>query len=530
MLTTDVLIVGAGPTGLTMASLLSRFGIPFLHIERNAEPSIHSKALVIQARTLELLEQLALTERFLEDGEHALALNMVVRGNKRAHIPLSEVGEGLTRHPYLFILEQFKTEKLFLSYLEEKKQSPRWQEELLSFRQDEESITAQIKTAEGKEETIRAKYLIAADGARSTVRNQLQLAFKGGTYENRFYVADVEVVGDIPVAPQEVSVCLWRESFLGFFPMKGTPGRFRIVGALPDELQNKEVIEFEDIRKEARIMGFAKETGFDLRDSLWHSVYKLHHRHVEQMSVGRAFLLGDAAHIHSPAGGQGMNTGIQDAFNLAWKLAYVLKGWSPPKLLATYHDERYPVAKALIQTTDRGFSIATSKRALPKFLRMVVAPLVFPLVIRFSFLRKRVFRLISQIGVAYLKSPLSRAKSLPKAKHLKAGQRCPDVLLADGSRLHPRLQQGDFFLLCVEQPALAQALQEEMRPLYGERVSCVASSAQQQDEARTALEKGEIFLIRPDGYLALAMGKDSPQSRQALKEYLATWLSPAPKS
>lgn len=527
METVDVLIVGGGPTGLTAACLLARYGVSFLLVEQNAGPSIHSKALVIQARTLELLEQLGLTESFVQEGEQAIALNMVVHGVRKARIPFSEIGEKHTRFPFFFILEQFKTEKLLLNCLQQTQHHPTWNTELVSFEQDAEGVIATIRsTQDNTTRQVRAQYLVAADGARSVVRHQLQLAFKGGTYENRFYVVDAQVCGDVPIVNREVSVCPSHDGFLGFFPMKGTNRRFRVVGILPEHLRDKTEVEFEDIRQEALRVGFSPRTGFDLKDCLWHSVYRLHHRYVEKMSVGRVFLAGDAAHIHSPAGGQGMNTGIQDAFNLIWKIVYVLRGWSHPSLLQTYHTERHPVAKTLVYTTDLGFGIATSKNILARFARMVLAPLFIPLALRIPFVRNLSFRMLSQIGISYAKSPLSRPTGTPKAKHLKVGLRVPDTNLHHGSRLHQQLEHGKWILLCVDQPELADTLRIEFSSRWQHLLECCSTSdAPRSGEEAKAFQAGEILLIRPDGYLGFSLHKNSPAGLTALEKYITTWCS-----
>ena len=258
----------------------------------------------------------------IEEGQQTKALNMFARGKHRATMQL-DLGTGLILYPYMLNIEQFKTEKIILDHLAGKGIQPEWNRELASFTQipgSSSGVTAIVRsTKDGSTEEIQAKYMVAADGARSTVREALKVPFVGGTYENRFFVADVEVPGTIPHA--ELSICLTAQGFTGFFPMKGER-RFRAIGTLPPSMRDQVEISFEDIRKIiVGQAGFAADQNFDVRDSRWHAVYRLHHRHVTQMRHGGIFLAGDAAHIHSPAGGQGMNTGMQDAFNLGWKLA-----------------------------------------------------------------------------------------------------------------------------------------------------------------------------------------------------------------
>lgn len=411
----DVLIVGAGPTGLTMACLLAQYGVSFRIIEKNKAISDRSKALAVQARTLELFEQLGISSRAIKAGHPAEGLDLFIRGRQRASIDLKGYGEGLTKYPFLLILEQSKTERLLGDALQALGCEVEWEKKLVDFQQQPELVTAIVWT-DGKPETVRAKYLIAADGARSDVRSILKIPFEGGTYENRFLLADVAVSG--PVSRRHISLCISHEGFAGFFPMVGTD-RFRTIGIIHEYLPENADRELATIEEEVRRQSQLPVT---LSDPRWISTYKLHHRNVARFKVQRCFFAGDAAHVHSPAGGQGMNTGIQDSFNLAWKLSWVLKGRARESILETYHEERFPIARRLIHTTDQIFSFVSNRQLFFKFSRLYLVPSVLQVLSKTQVFRSFVFRTISQIGISYRQSPLSQSEVYFEAD-FKAGDR-----------------------------------------------------------------------------------------------------------
>jgi 2-polyprenyl-6-methoxyphenol hydroxylase-like FAD-dependent oxidoreductase len=327
MINTEVLIVGAGPTGLSLACQLVRYGIDFVLIEKNAGITRYSKAIGVQARTMEIYEQLGVVEQALDRGQITGKIQIITGGKIRGGVDLSAMGEGLSPYPYLFILEQSKNERLLYEYLQSHQKEVLWQTELIDFIHDDSSATAQVKTAEGITETITAKYLVGCDGAKSPVRQALGLSFAGSTLERLFYVADAQISWEF--SHDAGYGCLSRDSETIFFPMAGED-RYRIIGTFPEgfDQPTKEIL-YPEI--EQRIKEDTK-LDLDISDVNWFSVYKVQTRAVKKFSVGRCFVAGDAAHIHSPAGGQGMNTGIQDAYNLAWKMAFVIKGYAGSNL------------------------------------------------------------------------------------------------------------------------------------------------------------------------------------------------------
>ncbi|HEX8189138.1 MAG TPA: FAD-dependent monooxygenase, partial [Pyrinomonadaceae bacterium] len=350
---TDVLIVGAGPTGLSLACQFVRHGVGFLVVEKGAGPTPYSKAIGVHARTLEIYEQMGLAREAVRLGAVAGKVRLLSGGEVRGEFDLSDVGGGLSPYPYVLMLEQSKNERLLYHYLENHGGGVLWDTALESFSQTAAGVTARVKTAGGAPQTVEAKYLVGCDGAKSPVRHALGLAFEGSTFERTFYVADAQVDWGFP--HDGLAVSLSKETFVVFFPLKGER-RYRVVGVFPEEFAKEEgEVLYEEI--EARIRA---EAGLelDLHDVEWFSTYKVHTRHAAAFSDGRCFLAGDSAHVHSPAGAQGMNTGIQDAYNLAWKMALVLKGRAGERLLDTYNEERLENAKNLLRTTDRMFQLA----------------------------------------------------------------------------------------------------------------------------------------------------------------------------
>jgi hypothetical protein len=287
---------------------------------------------------------------------------------------------------------------------------------------------------------IEAKYLVGCDGAKSLTRRLLGLEFSGTTFERMFYVADAQV--DWKFSHDALHVCLSKETFVIFFPLKGEK-RYRIVGVFPEEFARDEKdIMYEEI--EQRVKQEA-QLDLDIHDVEWFSTYKVHTRHVSKFSEGRCFLAGDSAHIHSPAGAQGMNTGIQDGYNLAWKIAMALTGAANDRLLETYNEERLENARHLLQTTDRLFHFAAGSEWIVEFLRTNVLPPIAKYIFGFDAVKKYVFPLISQIGINYRNSSLSRHTG-DEFLSVKAGDRMP-YFLVDGQSIYDRLNQPKFHWL-----------------------------------------------------------------------------------
>jgi 2-polyprenyl-6-methoxyphenol hydroxylase-like FAD-dependent oxidoreductase len=494
-ITTDVLIVGAGPTGLSLACQLVRHGVDFVILEKNEGPTPYSKAIGVHARTLEIYEQMDLATRATGQGTIAGKVRMLEGGEVLGEVDLSNIGAGLSAYPYMLLLEQNKNERLLYDYLQTHGAEVHWQTELESLAQIQSSVIAQVKTPAGEIQTIEAKYLVGCDGPKSKVRHSLGLTFEGSTFERLFYVADVQV--DWKFSHDALHVCLARNAVVAFFPMKGE-NRFRIVGAFPEGYdKNQGEVLYEEI--ERRIKDEA-EIDLDITRVDWFSTYKVHTRHVNKFSEGRCFVAGDAAHIHTPAGGQGMNTGIQDAYNLAWKLTCVLRGNARETLLDTYNEERLPNAERLLQTTDRMFNLAAGTDWLLNLIRTTIFPPMAKFILSFDAVKTRFFPLISQIGINYRSGSLSKHDGDGEFE-VKAGDRMP-YFLVDGKSVYDRLREPRFHLVIFSDGDNdVSALRAEVESEYATLLDCHVVPIYPHVAKIFDTSDPFMLLLRPDNHL-----------------------------
>ncbi|QQZ44146.1 FAD-dependent monooxygenase [Pseudomonas sp. SK3(2021)] len=489
----DVLIIGAGPTGLVLALWLSRQGVKVRILDQTAGPGTTSRALAVQARTLELYRQLDLTQAILDQGHRVPAANLWVKGEQAAHLPLSSIGADLTPYPFLEIYPQDQHEQLLIERLQRFGVTVERQTELLSFTDHGHLISAQLRGADGQEETCQAFYLAGCDGAHSTVRKNLGIDFPGGTYQQVFYVADVDARG--PALNGELHADLDEADFLAVFPLAGE-GRARLIGTVRDErAEQAQTLKFEDVSR--RAMDNLK---VQVDRVNWFSTYRVHHRVAERFFNGRAFLLGDAAHVHSPAGGQGMNTGIGDAINLAWKLAAVLSGKAEEHLLATYEFERIEFARRLVATTDRVFSFVTADGPIANLLRTRLAPLLIPKVTAVEAAREFLFRTVSQITLNYRDMPLSCGS----AGHVHGGDRLP---WAHGA-VSDNFASLDHLGWQVHVYGVAS---DALRAWCAERQLPLTVFDWEPAHQAAGLARNGFYLLRPDTYVALAEKSADPK-------------------
>ncbi len=500
---TDVIIVGAGPTGLSLACQLIRYNLDFVIIDKTEGVTPYSKALGVHARTLEIYEQLGLAQKAVEQGTVAGKVRMLEGGKIVGEVDLSNIGHGLSLYPYMLVLEQSKNEQLMYEYVQSRGKDVFWQTELESFSQDQTSVIARVKNSSGVSHVIEGKYLVGCDGPRSPVRHGLGLSFEGSTFERLFYVADVQI--DWNFSHDGLHVCIARNSVVAFFPMPGEK-RWRIVGSFPEGLDKEEgEVLYEEI--EARIRE-ETELEFDITRVDWFSTYKVHARHVEKFSAGRCFLAGDSAHIHTPAGGQGMNTGIQDAYNLAWKVALVLNHSADAPLLDTYNEERLPNAKRLLETTDRMFNLAAGTDWFVGLIRTTVFPSMAKYILSIDAVRKRFFLLISQLGITYRDSSLSAHENDGEFA-VKAGDRMP-YFLVEGKSIYDHLRAPRFHLLTFSdgqsdynreteefETEFAQLVDHYVVPLYPHVVELFG------------MNKPFNVLLRPDNYIGFISSESS---------------------
>jgi 2-polyprenyl-6-methoxyphenol hydroxylase-like FAD-dependent oxidoreductase len=501
---TDVLIVGAGPTGLMFANQLGRRGVRALIIDRHEGPSLQTRALGVQARTMEIYSSLGIVERALELGKVGTGANIWAQGRKMARVPLGEAGKELTPYPYIFILGQDDNERIMGARLRDWGMSVQWNTELVGLNQESGHVTASLKEPDGSTRKITTAWVAGCDGARSAVRELNGISFPGAPYEHVFFVADTEVTGTM--VPDEVNVYLWREGFHLFFPMRGKD-HWRVVGILPRTMRDRSDVKFEDVVPSLRGEAGA---GLNFGACTWFSTYRIHHRCASCFRDRRCFLLGDAAHIHSPVGAQGMNTGLQDAYNLAWKLALVVKSGADAALLDSYEEERIPVARRLLNTTDRAFRLVVSDSWLAGFLRTQILARIAAFALGLRQIQKIAFGTVSQTGIHYRQSFLSQSLgSLPdSAPH--AGDRFPWLRLkfsANGpvEDLFRKLDDTRFNLIVIGQtsPAgqtfgLGSLLHVHVLP------NDFVNDAQL---ARAHIPRLSFYLLRPDGHVGICGGR-----------------------
>ena len=504
---TDVLIVGAGPTGLALACQLIRYDVDFVIIDKKETTTPYSKAIGVQARTLELYEQIGLADELITLGAIAEKARMFAGGKVRGEIEFREIGKGMSPYPFVLIVAQERHETLLYEYIKRPGKDVRWQTELESFSQDAAGVTATVKGSNGETRTIKAKYLVGCDGAKSLVRHTLGLGFEGSTFERLFYVADVQI--DWEFGHGALQIFLMKSSLLAFFPMSGD-GQYRIVGTFPDEFEKDEGdILYEEI--EARIKIDA-DINLDIKHVNWFSTYKVHTRHVSRFNEGRCFLAGDSAHIHTPAGAQGMNTGIQDGYNFAWKIALVLNGSADKKLMDSFNQERLENAQNLMKTTDQFFNLVASPNPILVFFRLYVFPYVANIAFGINAVKRFVFPVISQIAINYRTSRVSRNVGSFK---VKAGDRMP-YFEVNNQSVYSQMHEPKFHLLAVGGDGF-DTVEEDLEDLLD--VCNLALTTEVAEIFGT--DKPFILLVRPDNYIGLISNN---VSLDAVRKYLSEIL------
>jgi 2-polyprenyl-6-methoxyphenol hydroxylase-like FAD-dependent oxidoreductase len=500
MTQTEVLIVGAGPTGLVLALWLTKCGVQVRIVDKTAEPGTTSRALAVQARTLELYRQLDLAEDVVAKGHRVPAVNLWIKGERKARLSLSDMGKGLTPYPFMHIFPQDEHERLLIAKLAALGVSVERRTELVSFVEQPNAIVARLRGGDGNEQECEAIYLAGCDGARSKVRETIGTGFPGGTYRHVFYVADVEASG--AALDGELHIDLDEADFVAVFPLAGQ-GRGRLIGTVRDERADRaETMTFDDISSHA--IGQMKVT---IGKVNWFSTYHVHHRVTEHFRKGRTFLVGDAAHIHSPAGGQGMNTGIGDAINLAWKLAAVIKGRAPARLLDSFEAERIGFARRLVATTDQAFTLATSQGGLAAFVRIHIVPVILPALYKLEAVRRFAFRTVSQTMINYRGSALSRGV----AGGVQGGDRLPWVPYDATDNFAPLVTMDwQVHVYGAATPELAACCEKHGLPLH--------VFAWREEFGTAGLARDALYLLRPDSYVALA---DATGAATSLDRYLA---------
>ncbi|MFD2706672.1 FAD-dependent monooxygenase [Salibacterium lacus] len=498
-MTPQVLIAGAGPTGLAMALALEKHGISFRIIDQSSGPGKESRAMAVHARSLELYQQLGAARLLIQNGYPLPQLQIYREKQQRAAMDFHEMGRGLSPYPYVLILPQDEHERLLIDKLKEKGIEVEWNTELPSFHQDSGHVDVVMEKKDGTE-TSRFAYVCGCDGAHSSVRENLGVPFTGSTNDHVFYVADVKSPADV----ESGQMHLFENTFSLVFPIR-TTGSLRLIGLVPKR--------FLDPQREvdaSRLLPFLeKQIGIDVEHVHWFSKYAVHHRISERFRENRVFLAGDAAHIHSPAGAQGMNTGIGDAVNLAWKLAAVVKGNMDASVLDTYDTERRSFAERLVATTDQAFQRIAGDGMTSDFVRNVMIPRVIPWMTKNLPVKRQVFKTVSQIRIHYRNSGLSSGK----AGRVQGGDRLPWLPGENGDNFR-LLQSADWQLHVYGSASteLRRTAEDLGLPLHEPAWTSAGKEA--------GIPKHAMFLIRPDGYIALA---DPEQDTEALRSYLVAW-------
>lgn len=537
----DVLVVGAGPTGLLAADLLARSGVAVRIVDDRAEASRESRAFAVMARSMELFGQLGLAERFLDGGVVNPGIDFHVRGTRVGGLDYDRAGSPDTPYPFITLHPQSKTEAVLIDDLSRLGVSVERGTRVTGLTQDADGVATRATGADGREATIRSAYVIGADGAHSAVRKALGLAFEGAKYPQTFMLADCRV--EWPLDHARFRVFMHGDTIALFLPLDGA-GRSRVMATDHSNTADRggaeatrlDLAELEPVYREA--------TGLDLRlsDPVWATRYRVSHRGVERYRDGRVFVAGDAAHIHSPAGGQGMNTGLQDAANLAWKLATVLGG-APDDLLDTYDGERRPVGQQVVDTSDRMFSAVAGQTGWEASLRDWIARPVTAAVSRLDAVQHRAFRKLSQLEIAYGPSRFlaDAAPGLGDAGP-EVGRRAPNAAISHRRDVFDLLAGYRFTVLALSRrplerdeahrladalaglaaPGVAAHLVTRLAVGRDPRVETATSAAVFDAYGVKARDAQATYLVRPDGYVAWrAEGIDVAACARALERFRA---------
>ncbi len=490
-----VLIAGAGPTGLVLALCLAKQGTAFRIVDAKGGPGEASRAIAVHARTLEFYAQLGFADAVVEAGIKAQGLRMRAAGRTVGRADIAGMGQGLSRFPFVLSYAQDDHERFLVARLQEAGVAVEWNTALADVTEVAGGADVVLERG-GARETVRVAYVAGCDGARSRVREIMGVGFPGGTYDQLFYVADARV--DAPI-DTDLVLNMGARTFALMLPVRST-GMHRLIGTMHRPAAGAPAPQFSDVQAEVEAL-----LGVHVEALNWFSTYHVHHRVAAAFRVGRCFLAGDAAHIHSPAGGQGMNTGIGDAVNLAWKLAAVTAGRALPTLLDSYEAERIGFARSLVATTDRAFEAIVDPGWRGRFVRTWLMPKIFPAMMRLAPARRAVFRMISQIRIAYPGSPLSRGNG----GSVRGGDRLPWV--AEPDNFAPlQAMAWQLHVYGVLQPDMVAATAALHLPAH--------TFAWSDGVRHAGLRQNAAYLVRPDGYVALVQPQ---QDGAALLAYAA---------
>jgi 2-polyprenyl-6-methoxyphenol hydroxylase-like FAD-dependent oxidoreductase len=519
--TCDVLITGAGPVGMTLASELRRHGICCRIIDKSLETAQTTKAIGVQARTLELLEKTGLAEAMISQG---MPVNQIALHSHRKLLARVNFASSIdSAYPYILMIPQDKTETILNEHLIQQGVTIERGIELTSLTQTGNGVDVQLHHLNGDVEQVTTRWLIGCDGAHSTIRHLLDVDFPGSAFEESFLLADVSLDNDFP--KHELMVYMHAGEAVAFFPM--LDGQFRVFGVYKPSMQPTGEVTLEEVQHMIDVCG---PPNVRAHHPTWCARFQVNQRKVKNYKKGRAFLLGDAAHIHSPVGAQGMNTGMQDAFNLAWKLALVVSQHAPDSLLDSYEAEREPVGTALLRSTKLISRLVWSHNPLITTFRDKIIPMAAPTKI----VQRRMINTIAETAIAYRHSPLVAGQQ-GALTALHAGDRALDAPIqsaetTEPERLFELLHDTHHVLLIFTdgQPSSAESIQALQMNLERDFKQIVVSyqinstaSATDPNAAlrhRYGITSTGLILIRPDGYIGF---RSSSLDVKTLLDYLA---------
>jgi 2-polyprenyl-6-methoxyphenol hydroxylase-like FAD-dependent oxidoreductase len=517
-----VLIIGAGPTGLTAALELSRMGVAVRLIDKRQAPATTSRAIGVQARTLELFEQRGLAKEIVRLGNEGRFASIYGGGKRVFRL---DFGHVESRYPFMLLISQAETERILREAVARQGVTPEWNTELIGIGQDALShdaspAQATLKLADGRLQRVAAPWLISTEGAHSLVRTTLDLPFEGHTRDEQYALGDLLVAGDLP--DSDIHIFSSDHGFMGLFPMGGE--HFRLIASNPLSEPSKDIEPSLDELQ--RIYDQRSHISARFHDLKWSSWFRINSRMVSRLKVGRLLLGGDAAHIHSPAGAQGMNTGIQDMINLSWKLAMVVNGKAPPALLDSYEADRLPIMRGVLFRTDKLTNVIGTENPVMRTLFNHLGSFIGGA----EFVQENATTGMSQIALNYRNSSLS--EHYGHGGSLRAGDRVPDMNV----RLRSDSRWVETTLLSVLDPShltLVAAvpngttLPPDLKASVPEgRFRQIAADAKDAAPFEKTFGKGgSAVLVRPDGYAGLT----SPISAAAdhVAAYRRNWFSPS---
>ena len=480
-LDTDVLIVGAGPVGLFLANECARRNLRWLLVEERTSQSEHSKALAIFPRTMEIFDMAGIVGPFLDAANRVTSVAVMAHERTLARMEFRP-----EQSPYSFVamVPQNVTEKILVEELQKKGGRVEYETTFVSATQEEDFVSATLDH-NGNQRTVKASFVAGCDGAHSAIRHLLKISFAGAEYKDSFVLADVDTNDAVPAS--ELLLCPSQFGPVAIFPMSAT--RCRIVASIEEPEGDVPSLDLVQRILAQRAPASVKASGMH-----WSSYFRIHHRHVEKLRVGRIFIAGDAAHIHSPFGGQGMNTGLHDVWNLAWKLELFLRGHGNEQLLDSYNTERLPIIEQVIELTH----MMTRVLGTPSKLVQVLRNTIIPMVSRLAPFQHAFVQRLSELGIAYSNSPIIEGP----------GERYFDDSMRSGGI------KGRFLLMVdkADEHRMSDALNQFLKS-FNETV-----------ELRSSDHRG-MTLVRPDGYVGFTAHSINDASLSSLRSLLERQIS-----